>query len=136
MNMPRFAAEASLYKTTRWYSGYSGIAGLNTASAVVAADANSDCIGICLLAAEGAAVACAWSGPGIYACLLADVLATWACVNGCPPPSNGGGGGGGPPPPLCCPPGTQCKCGGKCVMVGGRLTCVDGECLGPRQQCR
>ncbi len=129
MNIPGFAAEASLYKTGQSYRGSKGVSGVGTASPIVAAQTSCIdscwqqyglCAGLCLLTFNpGAIAACE------FGCWVKNLF----CQANCPV---GGGGGG---TPECCPFGRTCRCGGKCVTVNGRLSCVDGVCLGPHEQC-
>src|SRR5437016_10432768 len=122
MNMPRFTAEVSVYKSTRLYRGYSGRTRLGTASNVVAAA--SECEIACGVADAAALAICAALGfPLGIPCSIVAQAAAVACLASCQGGGGGGGGGGG-----CCPPGKRC-CGscasGKC----------DDFCVGPHQSC-
>lgn len=132
MNMPGFTAETTLYKTGQLYRGYSGISELGGVSNVVAAQISCD--GWCDLAAfacfAGITTSATWWGAIIGAGICGISYAI--CKARCPSSGEDGGSGG---PPSCCPPGTQCRCGGECQEVNGRLRCVDGQCLGPNQKC-
>lgn len=126
MNIPGFVAEAALYRVARPYRTYSGIGGKSTVSGVVPADKDPNCVAGALGVAEAAAVACAAAGPGIGACLFADVAAAAFAISQCPDQSAGGSGG--PPPPReCCPPGLKC-CGSCVVLPNGGEQCVGGPC--------
>lgn len=121
MKVPGFTAEASLYKSTRLYHGYSGRTRLDTASDVV--PAQSDCEIACGIADVVCLAACTFLGPFAPLCWAGCTAATVVCLSECQ-------GGGGPPP--CCPLGKSCRCGGTCVPGKG---CVDGMCLGPNEVC-
>ena len=119
MSIPTFAAEASLYKSTRLYRGYGGRTRLDTASNVVAAA--SDCEIACGVADATCLAACTASGPFTPLCWAGCQVATVLCLSRC----QGGGGD-----PSCCPPGTTCSCGGHCFS--GLCT---GICLPPGAAC-
>lgn len=127
MNIPGYAAEASLYKTRRMYRGPTGTFGAGAAPHIITAAL--DCGDKCALESEVCTLACAVGsgGFGLFVCLLACGVQFADCLSNCP--SNGSGGGG---LHLCCPYGTTCRCGGKCVPGKG---CVGGVCLRPNQEC-
>jgi hypothetical protein len=93
MKMPGFAAEASLYKTSQVYGGYSGAAGGDAALSVVPAQFCGDaCIATCILGFGGgcAAVCIAAFGlPPFWPLLIPCVAAACpamaaACSATCP----------------------------------------------------
>jgi hypothetical protein len=129
MGLPGYAAEASLYRTSRSYRGArrgpAGDSGLTVVAQQI------DCSGLCAIKWQLCNIGCATgSGPLVFLCLAACGVAFGLCLNDCP---SGGGGGG---VPRCCPPGRTCRCGGRCVTnPNGTISCVGGECLTPNQQC-
>jgi len=100
------------------------------------------CLGAC---GGGAATCAAGCGPCSACATCTNCHSTaigWCfcsgenCGWGSPCCAGSGGGGGGGGGPLCCPRGTRCSCGGRCVnLKGGGQACIDGQCLGPNQQC-
>jgi hypothetical protein len=129
MALPGYAAEASLYWTSRSYRRVSSLAD-DSGLAVVAQQI--DCNTLCAIKWQVCNIGCATStGPLVFLCLAACGAAFGLCLSGCP--SDGDGGGG---VPRCCPPGRTCRCGGRCVTnPNGTISCVDGQCLTPNQQC-
>jgi len=148
MNMPGYAAEASLYRTNSHYAAARGGGFLSNGTTSVLpqgcgwleggicgtfiAASTAACIALCL---DGGPIACAgcWTtalGPLFGLCK--DCIPAWMRALIDEFESGGGGGGGGSGPPLCCPIGRSCRCGGKCVPGQG---CVDGVCLRPNQEC-
>jgi hypothetical protein len=121
MNIPGFAAQASLYKSGQPYWGLGG--GGNTAPRVVAALlCENSCyldVGICTLGCISDLNA---------ACVALCVAAGVKCLNGC---AGGGGAGGGAKG--CCPIGK--KCCGQCVRVPGKGVQCDDVCVGRNEQC-
>jgi hypothetical protein len=123
MNMPRFTAEVSLYKTSQMYRGPrsqpAGDAGSNVVTQQL--DCGTQCAITWQLCNIGCAVA---GGPFLPFCLAACGVRFALCLDDCPSGGGGGGGGGGG----CCPRGRRC-CGscesGKC----------DDVCVGPGQSC-
>ena len=107
MNIPGFAAQASLYKSGQAYWGLRG--GGNTAPRVVAALL---CEAICELEYSACAVLCGLNP----ACQVPCDRALVRCLNGCLGGGGGGGAGGGAKG--CCPIGK--KCCGQCVRVPER----------------
>ena len=106
MNIPGFAAQASLYKSGQAYWGLGG--GGNTAPRVVAALlCEPGCaldVGLCVLGCI----------PDLNPiCVTTCVVAGVKCLNGC-----GGGGGAGGGAKGCCPIGK--KCCGQCHRVPER----------------
>ena len=89
MNMPRFTAEVSLYRSRHayTYSAYGG--GGKTAPRVVAA---LSCDEACYAAAGACGIGC--GGFDIF-CDLGCALGLAICLNQCPSGGGGGGGGGG-----------------------------------------
>jgi hypothetical protein len=129
MALPGYAAEASLYRTSRSYRGASGLAD-DSSLAVVAQQIS--CEASCAIRWQLCNIGCAvGTGPLVLLCLAACGASLGFCLGGCP---SGGGGGGGVP--QCCPPGRTCRCGGRCVTnPNGTISCVGGQCLTPNQQC-
>jgi len=125
MDMPGFAAEASLYRSGQIYSRYRKAN--YTPSGLVPA---LSCREACGLTAAICGATCAWWNP---ICELGCALALGICLEQCSSDGDGGGSGGGGG--LCCPFGSTCKCGGRCMSVNGRMSCVDGTCLRPNQSC-
>jgi len=130
MNMPGFAAEASIYKTRISYRGRCSVLsparlGAGMVPQQISCEENCQVQGAACVGA--AVVGCPfWAVP---ICLTLCGIAFASCLDSCP---SGGGGGGPPPPPPCCPLGRSCRCGGRCEPGRG---CVGGVCLGPREQC-
>jgi hypothetical protein len=129
MAVPGYAADASLYRTSGYYrgasSGPAGDVGLTVVTQQV------DCDALCAIKWQACNIGCAISG-GIFLpfCLAGCLVSFTSCLNDCP---NGGGGGGAP---RCCPVGRTCRCGGRCVTnPNGTISCVDGVCLTPNQEC-
>jgi hypothetical protein len=93
MNIPGFAAEASLYPSWGLYRHSGGSRGLSSISKVVAADAHDDCVRNAVLLAEGEIVATALLTGGFGLVALGEIVAEAAItISHCPPPSGGGGG--------------------------------------------
>jgi hypothetical protein len=121
MNIPGFAAQASLYKSGQAYCGLGG--GGNTAPRVVAALlCETGCeldVGLCVLGCI----------PDLNPiCVTTCVVAGVNCLNGC-----GGGGGAGGGAKGCCPIGK--KCCGQCNRVPGKGVQCDDVCVGRNEQC-
>lgn len=118
MNIPGFAAEASLYRTNSRYRS----AKSPTYSRLALVTPQLSCgetLDLCLLE-------CAFGG-GIF-CAAGCFISLVECLE-----SSGGGGGGGNPPPSCCGPEAFCGCGGRCVPGKG---CIGGKCLRPGDRCQ
>jgi hypothetical protein len=113
MAIPGYSAEASLYKTTRLYRGYSGVAGVDAGPNVVAQQI--DCSLGCALKWQACNIGCAvGSGPFLPLCLAGCGVQFALCLNSCP--SNGGPP---PPPPGDCPRGQRCcerDVNGQCTL--------------------
>ena len=156
MNLPNFNADASLYRsTTPYVSNYGGTFIGKTAATVTPQGCGLLSGILCGAAVGTVGVVCAASclagaaaGPGggipCYACVVGLLGATYGFCKDCLPAwiraviggiDGGGGSSGGGGVPTCCPQGTTCGCGGKCQTVNGRLQCVGGTCLGPKQSC-
>jgi hypothetical protein len=102
MSVPTFTAEASLYKSIRFYRGRSGT-GLDTASHVVLAD--TACEIACGVGDAICLAACSGAGPLAPLCWAGCQAATVACLLRCQDGGGGGGGGGtggGGTPKTCC----------------------------------
>jgi hypothetical protein len=134
MNMPGFAAEASLYKTSVRYAGnhYFGHHSKDyTAVSPQACDPLSFKWFVCSAALAPCAACGAFvpSTPLVLACIAACLGATYLycrdCIDIIDVPGNGGG------DPSCCPPGQTCRCGGRCLSG----LCLGGTCLGPGDSC-
>jgi hypothetical protein len=110
MNMPSLAGEASLYRSTNLYRGYTGTTTLGPISDVVAAD--TACEAACAAADVALLVGCSFLGPFAPACYAAATAATVLCLSRCQGDGGDGSGGGGPPPRDCtttgCRPGLVC----------------------------
>ena len=154
MNLPNFNADASLYRSTNiYFSSLSASLPGNVSPTITPQSCGVLSGTLCAAAVGTVGVVCAASclagaaaGPlgGIpcYGCVVGVLGAAYGFCKDCLPGwiraiigNNGGGstGGGGVPP--CCPLGTTCKCGGTCQTVNGKLQCVGGTCLGPKQSC-
>jgi len=150
MTIPGYAAEASLYKTARFYRAYGGAASGYAAGSIVPSQVcGDDCFAVCGVVAGGATAGCitaliaALAAPPPIDVVLAGVafgicealgvgVAAIGCALNCPSCPSGGP----PPPPMCCPVGRRCGCGGSCVpLAGGGYRCIGGLCLVPRQEC-
>jgi hypothetical protein len=154
MNMPGFAAEASLYHTNNHYRLAAGgpfLSGNGITTVIPqgcgwgktilcgagVAFGGAVCVGICLDPLLGPApcyVCWATALPGSLLAFCKDCIPGWmrAIIDAFE--SGGGDGGGGAD--LCCPVNQTCKCGGKCVRdPNGRLSCVGGVCLHHLQEC-
>jgi len=144
MSVPGFAAEASLYRSRRVYSGYVGAERSDGTSIEpsIAQLCGTQCYEACLglvgatqcLACWAAAETCSgfWCWFAYAACLLVCGGQTVDCLLNCP--ECGGSGSGGPPE--CCGEGRTCSCGGRCVPFEGGYRCVGGTCLGPHERCQ
>ena len=119
MDIPGFAAEASLYKTGRVYRGYSR--GGDTAPSVVAA---LSCDNACHLDLATCIALCGFLD---FPCDALCGLHWVQCNNQCP---SGGGVGGRQP---ACPKGT--KCCGQFIKHPGGITECDGDCIPIGQKC-
>ena len=128
MAIPGYAAEASLYKTTWLYRGYSGISRGDAGSSVVAQQLT--CEQNCEAAAAICVAACFPFNP---LCLAACFAGLVVCQAACPPFPGGVGGGGGTGGPCRCPRGTRC-CGG-CTKVPGQGLVCNGDCIEPGEEC-
>ena len=91
MNMPGYAAEASLHRMRtlyRGHRGYSGMVGLDTASTVVPAQIwnAKTCTFAATEAANFAAIGCLDSSSGglLAACLAGVALGFVGAIEGCP----------------------------------------------------
>jgi hypothetical protein len=125
MALPGYAAEASLYRTSRSYRGASGGPADDSGLAVTAQQIACD--DLCAIKWQVCNIGCAISGGILLPfCLAGCGVAFGLCLDDCP--SGGGGGGGGGGTSGCCPAGRRC-CGscasGKC----------DDACIGPGQSC-
>lgn len=132
MNIPGFAAEASLYKTLQMYRGYSGAAGGDAAPIVVPADYLQDCLNSCGQQEEICAGVCAvsiWSPPAFVGCEYGCYIKFLICLSMCQASHIGGP----PPPPACCPTGARC-CGDCVSLTGGGQRCT-AECVGKGESC-
>jgi hypothetical protein len=124
VNIPGFAAEASLYKSRQVYRGYGG--GGDTAPRVVAAQLS--CSDSCALQYTLCLVGAVSGGPLVTALCFANFA---RCESTCP--GSGGGGGGFQNRPNCnCPVGTTCC--GPCVKRGQIRSC-EGTCIDRGQVC-
>ena len=150
MNMPGYAAEASLYRTNSHYAVARGGGFLSNGNATLVPQGCGVFQGIfcgSIIAAGGAACAalCLYGPAPCAGCWITFLGGLYGSCKDCIPgwmkdlidifESGGSGGGGGSGPPRCCPVGTTCRCGGQCVTVNGQLRCVDGVCLRPNQEC-
>ena len=125
MNMPRFTAEASLYKTTQSYRGSRNRTSGDAGSTVVTPQFDI-CRAKCFLKfglCPGDPVACVHPRPPPPFCEYACYLELDFCIDACP---SGGGVGGSRP---CCPPGTVCD--GMCIKEPGHGLVCEGECIRP-----
>jgi hypothetical protein len=136
MNMPGFAAEASLYKTSVRYAGKCYFGHHSKNYTAISPQACGGFKWLVCNPAMAACTACAALAPSIplvlgcyAACLGAAYLYCRDCLDLIDVPANGGGGAGGDP--SCCPPGKTCRCGGRCVSG----LCLGGTCLGPGEAC-
>jgi hypothetical protein len=122
MTLPGYAADASLYRTSRSYRGSSGGSARLAGPAVVAQQL--DCHTSCALRWELCNLGCAvGTGPLVLLCLAACGASFGLCLNACPPT---GGGGGGPTP--------ECGIGRRCCERDetGRCTlCVPNNAVCP-----
>lgn len=107
MSIPRFHAEASLYKSEQLYHASRGA---NQTPVIVAA---FDCTDACASAYAICLVTTIFDPLQGAACFPLYEI----CLSQCPPPSGptGGGGGGTPPPPPVCG-GTRCRQGQICCL--------------------
>jgi hypothetical protein len=147
MNMPRFTAETSLYKTHNHYRSAGGSLPSNGNTTVipqacrwwaegpvcagVIAGGSVVCTASCLAAAEAGPL----GGYPCYLCWAGALGATYGFCRDCIPgwiraiiDAFDSSSGGVELP--CCPPGTVCKCGGHCYL--GQCT---GPCLPPGAAC-
>jgi hypothetical protein len=133
MALPGYAADASLYRTSQPYRGTRSEPVGDAGTTVVAQQITFTCRDSCVASALLCGLGCAWAtGPFAWVCPLLCVGGLALCLGRCPPDIVGGGGG----VPQCCPPGRTCRCGGQCVTnPNGTISCVDGLCLTPNQQC-
>lgn len=127
MSIPGYVAGASSYRTTNSYAGRVGWA-TREAGGIVA---QVDCSDKCAAFFFGCSALCSLSsaGWGLLFCLAGCGLTLVQCQDACQEEEGGGGRA------MCCPSGTSCRCGGSCMMTHGRLRCVEGMCLSPRQSC-
>jgi hypothetical protein len=152
MALPGYAAEASLYKTSNHYhvTATSGILSDGNTTVTPQGCGIGQAIG-CFAFVAGVTIVCGGacaSGivPACVACVLGvGALGTYVACHDCLPDAItsvadqglSGGGDGGTPVPRCCPQGRTCRCGGRCVTnPNGTISCVNGECLTPNQQCQ
>jgi hypothetical protein len=154
MNMPSFTADASLYQARNHYRSAAAGRFLDDGRATVTPQGCGwvegglcgtligvgavACAALCLEGGPGPCAGC-WSVylGGLYQ-LCHDCIPAWmrALIDAFEG-NGGGGGGGGGPVPQCCPQGRTCRCGGRCVTnPNGTISCVNGECLTPNQQCQ
>jgi hypothetical protein len=125
MSLPGFTAHSSLYKSKNSYtSGVSTHLALGPDAGLV--PQLLDCSGKCAVAWEICNLSCTLGFLGNPICLGACLFQFVDCLDSCP---DGGGGG----PPSCCPPGTSCRCGGRCIPGKG---CIGGTCLRPGEHCQ
>ena len=124
MTIPRFAAEASIYRSAAVYSGYSRANKIR--SDVMAA---SVCTDLCDIGKDACEVA-----AGTNPLLFADCIVAWEiCKSLCDGDSGGGGGGRTNPPHCGC--GANKKCCGQCVHQPGGIVFCDGDCIPLSQKC-
>jgi hypothetical protein len=92
MALPGYAAEASLYRTSRSYRGAPSSLATDVGQTVIAQQI--DCDALCAGKWQACNIGCAISG-GIFLpfCLAGCLVAFGLCLSDCP--SGGGGGGGG-----------------------------------------
>jgi hypothetical protein len=133
VNMPEFTAEASVYKTPRFYRGYSRTGDMdgsvfapatNCTSSSTPSGCTDDCTIRCFLwwcwTSSCTRTCCRQVSPDQILCGVQDFDGPCPAAPPPPPPP--------PPPPGCCPPGKRCC--GSCET--GRC---DDVCIGPGQQC-
>ena len=142
MNIPGYAAEASLYKTTQVYR-HGGVPTTGSASYVVAAQnpCQQACESKLALTLKCCADGYPFNAPTWFWCNSINAFdcvdlggTTFAsCMKKCVTGGTGGGGGGGGLRP-CCPTGSRCC--GECVNLrGGGQSCEHGPCIGPHESC-
>ena len=106
MSLPRFAAEAALYRTKQVYRGYRGTTGGDEGRGVVPTQiCGTDCWAACVSLQGGlCSIPCAiaiatcngpWCAITLAFCLIACGGQVVDCILGCPSCHDGGGGGGG-----------------------------------------